>query len=163
MLSKWINFKLINCHWIYSLQWLYYECNDVSNHQCHERLINLLFRRRSKKTSKLHVSGLCGRNSSVTGEFPHKGPVTQKFFSIWCHHVENCMNFIQSCWLIDSMLDPHWLRWWVIAWSAPKYYLKQCRFIVNWILRKTSVKFESIQENLFENNVHKMAAILSWP
>ena len=29
-----------------------------------------LFRRRSKETSKLRVTGLCDRNSPVTGEFP---------------------------------------------------------------------------------------------
>ena len=32
-------------------------------------LLNGLFRRRSKKTSKLRVTGLCARNSPVTGEF----------------------------------------------------------------------------------------------
>ena len=37
-------------------------------------------RRRSTKTSELHVTGLCVRNSPVTGEFPHKGPVTRKMF-----------------------------------------------------------------------------------
>ena len=34
-----------------------------------------------RKTSKLRVTGLCEGNSSVTGEFPHKGPVTRKMFS----------------------------------------------------------------------------------
>ena len=33
-------------------------------------LHNRLFRRRSKKTSKLHVTGLCEGNSLVTSEFP---------------------------------------------------------------------------------------------
>ena len=37
-------------------------------------------RRRSKKTPKLHVTGLCAGNSPVIGEFPHKGPVTRKMF-----------------------------------------------------------------------------------
>ena len=37
-----------------------------------------LFRRRSKKTSKFRVTGLCEENSPVTGEFPHKGSVTPK-------------------------------------------------------------------------------------
>ena len=32
--------------------------------------LNRLFRRRSKKISKLRVTGLCARNSSETGEFP---------------------------------------------------------------------------------------------
>ena len=54
------------------------ELNGVSNHQPHHCLLKHLFRRRSKKTSKLSVTGLCVGNSRVTGEFPHKGPVTQK-------------------------------------------------------------------------------------
>ena len=33
---------------------------------------------RSKKTSKLHVTGLCEENSPVTGEFPAQGPVMRK-------------------------------------------------------------------------------------
>ena len=44
--------------------------DGVSNHQPHHCLLNRLFRRRSKKTSKLHVTGLCVENSPVTGEFP---------------------------------------------------------------------------------------------
>ena len=39
-----------------------------------------LFSRRSKKTSKFRAAGLCEGNSPVTGEFPHKGPVTRKMF-----------------------------------------------------------------------------------
>ena len=41
----------------------------ISNHQSHDCLLNRLFRRRSKKTSKLHITGLCVGNSPVTGEF----------------------------------------------------------------------------------------------
>ena len=37
-------------------------------------------RRRSKKTSKLCVTGLCEGNSPVTGEFSNKGTVTRKMF-----------------------------------------------------------------------------------
>ena len=33
-----------------------------------------------KKTSKLLVTGLYEGNPPVTGEFPHKGPVTPKMF-----------------------------------------------------------------------------------
>ena len=35
---------------------------------------------RSKKTSKLRVTGLCVGNSPGTGEFPAKWPVTRKMF-----------------------------------------------------------------------------------
>ena len=37
-------------------------------------------RRRSKKASKLRVTGFCAGNSPVTGEFPHKAPVARKIF-----------------------------------------------------------------------------------
>ena len=46
------------------------EHDGVSNHQPHGCLLNRLFGRRSKKTSKLHVTGLCVGNSPGTGEFP---------------------------------------------------------------------------------------------
>ena len=43
-------------------------------------LLNRLFRRRSKKTSKLRVTGLCLGNSPGPVNSPHKGPVTRKKF-----------------------------------------------------------------------------------
>ena len=63
-----------------SLQWRHNGCHGVSNHQPHDCLLNRWFRRRSKKTSKLRDTGLCAGNSPVTGEFPHKWPVTRKMF-----------------------------------------------------------------------------------
>ena len=53
-----------------SLQWRYNGRDSVSNHQSHDCLLNRLFRRRSKKTSKLRVTGVCAGNSPGTGEFP---------------------------------------------------------------------------------------------
>ena len=53
-----------------SLRWRHNGRDSVSNHQPQECLLNRLFRRRSKKTSKLRVTGLCVGNSSGTGEFP---------------------------------------------------------------------------------------------
>ena len=52
------------------LQWRHNKRDGVSNHQPHNCLLNRLFRRKSKKTSKLCVTGLCEGNSPVTGEFP---------------------------------------------------------------------------------------------
>ena len=40
----------------------------------------LYSRRRSKKASKLRVTGLCEGNSPLTGEFPAQRPVTGKIF-----------------------------------------------------------------------------------
>ena len=49
-----------------TLQWRHNVRDSVSNHQPHDCLLNRLFRRRSKKTSKLRVTGLCARNSPGT-------------------------------------------------------------------------------------------------
>ena len=53
-----------------TLHWRHNERHGVSNHHPHDHLLNCLFRRRSKKTSKLSVTGRCSGNSPVTGEFP---------------------------------------------------------------------------------------------
>ena len=42
-----------------ALHWRHNDHDGVSNHQPHGCLLNRLFRRRSKKTSKLRVTGLC--------------------------------------------------------------------------------------------------------
>ena len=65
---------------VVSLQWRHNDHDGVSNHQPHGCLLNCLFRRRSKKTSKLRVTGLCVGNSPGTVNSPHKGPVTRKMF-----------------------------------------------------------------------------------
>ena len=54
----------------FPLQRRHNERDNVSNHQPHDCLLNRLFRRRSNKTSKLRVTGLCVGNSPGTGEFP---------------------------------------------------------------------------------------------
>ena len=69
-------FSFKNC---YPLQWRHNERRGVSNHQLLDCLLNRLFRRKPKKTSKLRVTGLCEGNSPMTGEFP-AGPVTRKMF-----------------------------------------------------------------------------------
>ena len=61
-----------------SLQWRHNDHDGVTNHQPHGCLLNRLFRRRSKKTSKLRVTGLCVGNSPGPANSPHKGPVTRK-------------------------------------------------------------------------------------
>ena len=63
-----------------SLQWRHNERDGVSNHPPHDCLLNCLFRRRPKKTSKLRVTGLGEGNSPVTCEFPAQRTVTRKMF-----------------------------------------------------------------------------------
>ena len=70
----------------WSLQWPHNEGNGVSNHLHHNCLFNRLFWRRSKKTSKLRVTGLCEGNSPVTGEFPAQRASNAENVSIWWRH-----------------------------------------------------------------------------
>ena len=67
-----------------SLQWRHDDHEGVSNHQPHGCLLNRLFRRRSKKTSELRVTGL----RAGTGEFPAQMASNAENVPIWwCHHV----------------------------------------------------------------------------
>ena len=70
------------------LQWPHNERDGVSNHQHLDCLLNGLFRRRSKKTSKLRVTDLCVGNSPVTGEFPAQRSSNAENVSIWWRHHE---------------------------------------------------------------------------
>ena len=54
--------------------------DSVSNHQAHDCLLDRLSRRRSKKTSKDRVTGLCAGNSLGTGEFPAQMASNAKMF-----------------------------------------------------------------------------------
>ena len=78
LIKRW---KMLN-----PLQWRHNEPDDVSNHQPQDYLLNRLFSRRSKESSKLRVTGRCEGNSPVNGEFP----INAENVSIrWRHHVEN--------------------------------------------------------------------------
>ena len=57
------------------LHWRHNDHDGVSNHQPHGCLLS-----RSKKTSKLRVTGLCVWDSPGPVNSPHKGPVTLKMF-----------------------------------------------------------------------------------
>ena len=61
-----------------TLQWRHNGRDSISNHQPHDCLLNRVFRRRLKKTSKLRVTGLCAGNSPGPVNSPHKWPVTRK-------------------------------------------------------------------------------------
>ena len=95
----------------FALQWRLNERDGVSNHRRLDCLLNRLFGRRSKKTSKLRVTGLCEGNPPVTGGFPSQRASNAENFSIWWrHHVEslvgggkgpfflNIQYIYHSCW-----------------------------------------------------------------
>ena len=79
----------LRCHrWRLSetLPWRHNGRDSDSNHQPHDCLLNRVFRRRSKKTSKLRVTGLCAGNSPGTGEFPAQRASYAENVSIWWRH-----------------------------------------------------------------------------
>ena len=71
-----------------ALLWRHNGQAGVSNHQPHECLLNRPSMRRSKKTSKLRVTGLCAGNSPETGEFPAQMASNAENVSIWWRHHE---------------------------------------------------------------------------
>ena len=80
--QEWVSMSLT----LYALRWRHNERDGVSNHQPHDCLLKCLFRCRSKKTSKLRVTGLCAGNSPVTGEFPAQKTSNVKNVAIWWRH-----------------------------------------------------------------------------
>ena len=68
--------------------------HDGFSNQPHDCLLNRLFRCRSKKTSKLRVTGLC---AGVTGEIPAHMASNTFFFISWRHHVYgSCIHAIRT-------------------------------------------------------------------
>ena len=96
--SRWqawlFSFSYIRC----TLQWRHNGYDSVSNHQPHDCLPNRLFRRRSKKTTKLRVTGLCAGNSPGPVNSPHKGPVTRKMFPF-----DDVIMVVERYWGIKSL------------------------------------------------------------
>ena len=87
-----------------SLRWRHNGHDGVSNHQHHHCLLNHLFGCRSKKTSKLRVTGLCVGNSPGTGEFPAQRTSDAENASIWWRHHEWWPTTVTN--IYDVM--PHW-------------------------------------------------------
>ena len=74
-----------------TLRWRHNGLDSVSNHQPPGCLLNRLFRRKSKKTSKLRVTGLCAGNSPGTGEFSAQMASYAENVSIWWRHHDKTM------------------------------------------------------------------------
>ena len=75
-----------------ALQWRHNGRIGVSNHQPHYCSLNRLFKRRSKETPKLRVTGLCAGTSPVTVEFPAQMASNTEDVSIWWRHLEQHNN-----------------------------------------------------------------------
>ena len=69
-----------------TLLWRHNGRDGVSNQQSPDCILNWSFGRRSKKTSKHRVTGLCAGNSPVTGEFPAQMTSNAENVFIWWRH-----------------------------------------------------------------------------
>ena len=84
------------------LQWRHNERDSVSNHQLTIVYSTVYSRHRSKKTSKLRVTGLCAGNSLGTREFPAQRASYAENVSIWwCHHAGPQWH---SCWVVLPLI-----------------------------------------------------------
>ena len=91
-------------HFSWSLRWRHNDHAGVSNHQPRGCLLNRLFRRKSKKTSKLRVTGLCAGNSPGTGEFPAQMASYAENVSIWWRHHDTVINN-QPTWYFTTIFQ----------------------------------------------------------
>ena len=86
LMYRFTIFKEMNTFFKHTLDWRHNGRDSVSKYQPHDCLLNRLVR--SKKTSKLRVTGLCAGKSPVTGEFPAQMASDAENVSIWWRHHE---------------------------------------------------------------------------
>ena len=118
----WVKIRTMRTYCrIATLQWRHNDRDGVSNHQPHDCLFKRLFRRRSKKTSKLRVIGLCAGNSPGPANSPHKGPVTRKMFPFddVIMYIRKPVNSYRSRWNIYVQYTSN-------AWSEPRHRIDAC-------------------------------------
>ena len=93
-----------------SLQWCHNELDGISSQQRLHCLLNCWFWPRLKKTSTLHVTGLCEGNSPVTSEFPAQQASDVENVSIWWRHHVFIHPVYMGLWVffIRILLILHW-------------------------------------------------------
>ena len=101
----------------YPLRWRHNELDSVSNHQPQDCLLNRLFRRRSRKTSKRRATGLCTGNSPGTGEFPAQMTSNEENVSIWWRHHYPHQFWHIVHWLLEHILQSNLNRNIIVAFN----------------------------------------------
>ena len=151
-----------------SLQWRRNERHGVSKDRRLDCLLNRLFKRRSRKTSKLPVTGLCAGNSPMAGEFPAQRASNVENVSIWWRHHDVIMYFLLTaqteicgqldiCFVIDSSgsirdnQDPNKQDNWLTVLQFVNQIIKDQKIVIG--PRKTQVglvKFSNRAELMFD-------------
>ena len=117
------------------LQWRHNERDGISNHKRLDCLLKSLFRCRSRKTSKLPVTGLCEGNSLVTGEFPAQRASNVENVPIWWRHHAHCWQ-LMPCGIMD--LRSTWDQVMACYLMSPSHYLNQCGPIISKVLHHST-------------------------
>ena len=94
-----------------SMGYLESTIENSTNHLPYDCLLRRLFRGRSKKTSKLRVTGLCEGNSPVTSKFLAQRTSNAENISIWWrHHVEMARYQPRTC--IATLMQLAYVVFW---------------------------------------------------
>ena len=157
------------CENMFTLLWRHNGCDGVSNHQPHDCLLTRLFRRGSKKTSKLHVTGLCEGNSPVTGEFPAQRASNAENVFIWWRHYE----YVQTFWRGDrrqaiTQTDVDWYHLFhrrhydsmIFEPNENKYTSIKC--ILKWCVQMATVSFSPQCIKEYSLWLHMGLLLLTW-
>ena len=121
-------------------QWRHNECYGVSNRRCHDCLLNHLFGRRSKKWSKLRVTGLCEGNSPVTGEFPSQRAGNAENVHLVTSSWKENMGILHK--LIFSYSCIFTIIWKTVMLAQVQFYQSFCEVLSNdsrWVALKAKL------------------------
>ena len=125
-----------------ALQWRHNEGDGLSNHQPHDCLLNRVFGRRTKTTSKLRVTSLCAGNSPATSEFPAQmASNVSILMTSSCHGLHMCcVNPIQMFGDVNSGTSRHPIKR-LIRKSRESQSRESSRLLSNHIALEFSKRF----------------------
>ena len=135
-----------------SLQWRHDGRDGVPDNLPNDCLLNRLFRCRSKKTSKLRVTGLCAGNSPATVEFPAQRASNAENVSIcdviMMYKVHGDVYVMRS---FDCPLA--WCAYWTKTLSYQRYGNQVSHSIISCHLDFTSLQTRMICQFTYVNTI----------
>ena len=155
-----------------ALQWRHNGPDCVSNHQHRYCLLKRLVRRRSKKTSKLSITGFCMGNLPVTGEFPAQMASNAENVFIWWRHYGMCLADILEIHRFgfptsSGALTREGHQLWGCSRSPPEYrislFLGESVSVSNIIVRPMnglSLNFQDMSDMIQATNAKRIITII---
>ena len=132
------------------LQWRHNDRDGVSYHRRLNCLRNRLFRCISQKTSKLCVTGLCVRNSPVTGELSTQKASNAENASIWWRHHRTGTNYIN---ISSPMFRESQLAYIPqLVWKKISMASYKMRYDIRWTAYNTKMT-KNVSHNINSQNI----------